>query len=1415
MNGLFWFVNDSMSARLTLALLHFLWQGCFAGFIVVLGGGLLRHRSANTRYALNITVMMVMALCLPITYLLVDVSGLHSHSIAKDSPASLIALLNETQSSLARMGTSGDTPSDLRSSEKGSSTGMRMPPALFETEVTEASDSSWLMHLKDRLSKNFPDISRSIVVVYLCGVLLVLGRLVQGIAGGHHLRKTAVPVTEAYLLESFGRLTIQIGLKTIPKLAWCKQISTPVVVGIVKPMILLPFEVVTGLNSNQLDALLLHELSHIRRFDPIVNILQRVIEAMLFFHPVIWFLSKRISFERENVADDMVLAAGWGRPQYADTLLRVAELALQNTDRHTALSPSVFSASGNNPSEFKQRILRLLNAQPPKLDISPAVMMLSLLIVGATAMVVYSQGKSGDEPTKSKEPIVTEQSVPKKRSVRISGSVIDAETGNRIEICRMVPAMSDRETSEEITWQSQYMKDFSDGHFVYETDRPWAKTVLRIEADGYQPAMTRWVNEGEVVELKVKLERKVLAGVVKLPSGEPAVRAQVALASWTNEVNVIDGKLTYTGHAEKLRKVIETDDQGRFVIPAEIDSSVLVVAHKEGYAEQTNALALLGRKSPYDQSTSEQFDNTRTVAQGVPVIELRPWGRVEGQVLLGEAPVKGATYWVYQGRNDNFHVSSNESIETDADGRFVVEHVPPGRFGTCYRYAKGSDGASSYSLNGLVAHFDVPVGKTVSLELGGKGRTLIGKLVSKSGGTGEVNWSKTSLQLSLPYPSFMRGLGGVDESATLWSTFLQTEEGKQYTQKKFEVNADGTFRLEGVPAAEYVLSVKLEGKGVPEGSVLGGSKQIIVPAVLPIDQEKPIDLGTISIDMVAASKKSNFIITDEQPPALSKDASEPNNKLGSEESKPKFEAMAKLAAELSESLPTHWRAHIFDEKTIAIMPGIYVRFEDRPHVVLVFTDSENRPVMKMEREDGQYEYLGKTANGHAHLFVSMKITGNEAGAAQMMELFKWLEATEFMKAFIQGDGEKLRTLKKDAANAKPPAKDFVRNGLRFELEAVAYASVEGSSGAKRKADAWWRPDGSKLDGAPEHLTPLSIRKDQNVGKGYREFVMRAQVVNAAQMQNREPGELWLPSTENRWLHTSRWGGPDILKFQLMERIHSDEPISFALYFTEEPGSMLALYGIDGKLQAHTEFDAVTNDLYQHFEVSIVEKNKTTTVVRVQPTSDAARRAKVALAAINVNGLKVDGVQSNTDDNFTVKCPASEIEGFQINLRRMTHKVTFENVAVVPGQKTEPRVIVEPLNTLLRITFRKDGKTLGSFTDVNIQMLEELLKTLQHDLNSESGEIVIYTELRSTFDEAEQIIKKLEAKGWKWPKVKLRPSKKISSSEPPLPEHLRIVIVPPEFDLFKKNFEVVERLAAKSRSSFANISLIKSLFNLID
>lgn len=399
MNAFSWMVDQSLSTRLTLALLHFLWQGCAGGLLVWIGGWLLRSGAARWRYTFNVAVMLAMGACLPATFVLLGesspgISRLPSVPVAPVSPVVLTGQAEHKDAAGEVFVAPAAAPA--AAAEAGAIT--------HNTEPISASSPSWTLSPR-WVAEALPALSSWIAAFYFAGVSLVLARLVRGIWGGYRLRKIARIVDDPKLIETVREQARRLGIRVAPTVAWCERISVPVVVGIVAPMILLPAAVVSGLSPSQLQALLLHELSHIRRFDPIVHLLQRIIEAILFFHPAVWFVSRRVSIERELAADDMVLAAGWDRPLYADALVRVAELAAL----HCGTDSLALGATGNNPSEFKLRVLRLLeDSQPPKLDLSRVGILAVVLFLVFGGVLAWSQtkepkssGSKADQPKTS------------------------------------------------------------------------------------------------------------------------------------------------------------------------------------------------------------------------------------------------------------------------------------------------------------------------------------------------------------------------------------------------------------------------------------------------------------------------------------------------------------------------------------------------------------------------------------------------------------------------------------------------------------------------------------------------------------------------------------------------------------------------------------------------------------------------------------------------------------------------------------------------------------------------------------------------------------------------------------------------------------------------------------------------------
>lgn len=199
-----------------------------------------------------------------------------------------------------------------------------------------------------------------ISTLYLLGLSVMLIRCAAGVYLTQRLRRRSRMIQEDKIKSLVKELAQQLKLRVTPVVKVCEQVVVPMVVGVIKPMILLPASISTSLSSSELEAVLLHELAHIRRWDPLVNFIQRVVESILFFHPVAWWMSRQIAQERENCCDDIAAQRTDGGVAYASTLIRLAEICLESKAAEPSPALSGLGAAGRNPSQLRQRIERQL-----------------------------------------------------------------------------------------------------------------------------------------------------------------------------------------------------------------------------------------------------------------------------------------------------------------------------------------------------------------------------------------------------------------------------------------------------------------------------------------------------------------------------------------------------------------------------------------------------------------------------------------------------------------------------------------------------------------------------------------------------------------------------------------------------------------------------------------------------------------------------------------------------------------------------------------------------------------------------------------------------------------------------------------------------------------------------------------------
>ncbi|HWB12620.1 MAG TPA: M56 family metallopeptidase [Pirellulales bacterium] len=410
MNAPAW-LDESFSVRFVQTLLHFLWQGTLIALAAAVAERLLAHRSAQAKYVLHVLALAAMAGCLPMTFGLTAASPEAGSNPAPEqrgaapthisASTEMGAMLKTRQGESARSGDPVPVPAEgldepARDPTRAPSTAATRDLAATRIAAEVDAPPRW------RLSA----IANYVTVAYLLCVLVLVLRLAKGIWGGQKLRAAATPVTDAQLLAAIARQAKRIGSRAVPAVAYCQRVSVPVVVGILHPVILLPAALASGLAPNQLEALIAHELAHLRRCDPVVNLLQHLVEAAIFFHPAVWYVGRRIRVHRENASDDLVLAAGWQRLHYADALVRMAELAAVLRRGEQSPRMATLAASGSSPSEFKRRVLRLLEPEPPRLRLNRAGWTI-LLVTGFSAVAAplavrsWAQSPASEAETKT------------------------------------------------------------------------------------------------------------------------------------------------------------------------------------------------------------------------------------------------------------------------------------------------------------------------------------------------------------------------------------------------------------------------------------------------------------------------------------------------------------------------------------------------------------------------------------------------------------------------------------------------------------------------------------------------------------------------------------------------------------------------------------------------------------------------------------------------------------------------------------------------------------------------------------------------------------------------------------------------------------------------------------------------------
>ena len=379
-----WAEQQDLDLRIVLALVHFVWQGALVGGLVWALSWIKRVSTA-VHYVLCSMALFSLPVCLAFTIVFIEVpAGWKSPRAGAELRASSAASVRMQ-----------DAPGQFSSSES-----VAIATATVGSDkVQVAKDSAERMGETLRPSKEhlISSIAPAISTGYCIGVALFLIRLVVSLRGGHRLNRISRAVADPALLGQVAEQAKRIGLSFIPPVAYCQRIAVPTVVGVMKPVVLIPASLMSGLTAEQFAAVIAHELAHIRRHDLLLNLGQRLVEAMLFFHPITWYISRQMSAQREMCCDDLVVQSGYSRMHYVDALLQLAEkCSIQRSDNAMAMA-----ATGNNASQLELRIRRLMEmSNTTEIRVTRWSVVLVAIIVFSVAMLpaAFHRYVKADEP---------------------------------------------------------------------------------------------------------------------------------------------------------------------------------------------------------------------------------------------------------------------------------------------------------------------------------------------------------------------------------------------------------------------------------------------------------------------------------------------------------------------------------------------------------------------------------------------------------------------------------------------------------------------------------------------------------------------------------------------------------------------------------------------------------------------------------------------------------------------------------------------------------------------------------------------------------------------------------------------------------------------------------------------------------
>jgi len=363
-------LNPQILNALGWTLIHSLWQVALVAVLLALVLLVLRKSSARLRYNVAISSLLVSFCLFAITF--------GYYLMTENNVKEEIIILNEGKVEVYEILVENDLINDIESTE-------------YQSNFTTVFYDYFNTHLP------------IIVTLWFMGLTLFVIRFLGGLAFVQRLKHSNHnPLNEEWEMV-LDEVKSKLQINKMVDLVESSLVHVPMVVGYLKPMILMPIGAINYLTVEEVEAIFAHELAHIKRYDYFVNLLQSIIETILFYHPAIWWISSEIRRERENCCDDLALEVTGNSLTLAKALSKLEQYRMNFVNRKIQLSMTALK----NKNQLLQRIQRILNEPQNNNNATlKGFFAAVILIICFFATSLDAQKESPTTPTSPESPTV-------------------------------------------------------------------------------------------------------------------------------------------------------------------------------------------------------------------------------------------------------------------------------------------------------------------------------------------------------------------------------------------------------------------------------------------------------------------------------------------------------------------------------------------------------------------------------------------------------------------------------------------------------------------------------------------------------------------------------------------------------------------------------------------------------------------------------------------------------------------------------------------------------------------------------------------------------------------------------------------------------------------------------------------------